>query len=409
MKFFAMMTMSDDEPAKQRKSEDEKMFDTNTVAKNIKEGRISKNMTQMDLADAMGVSYQAVSNWERGNSMPDISKIPDLCKILDLNLEEMLGGESKATRVAHRIVEDENAKVTMEELVDVVPILKPEQVDKVIDENMGSDSGEEKIDIKMLIGLAPFLSEEKLDAMVDQIGTNDLGALVGLAPFLSKKTLRRCVEKSMADENTDANSVKIIGLAPFLDKETLEKYVEWYLSRENKKMGSLVGLAPFLSRGTLQKIVTYIQKCGNLKDLIAFGPFIGKWMDIDFSAGKRDAGQTDRSAEEECADRDSDTDISKLDEEDVSVLANQEYDAGRSVERFLQYMDEEDVSRLAGKFVRDGRSAEHLLQYMDEDEVGDLANLALEKGMNIEPYLEYMDEDEMRGMIKKMAGSRKES
>ena len=49
------------------------MFDTNTVAKNIKEARIGKNMTQMDLADAMGVSYQAVSNWERGNSMPDIS------------------------------------------------------------------------------------------------------------------------------------------------------------------------------------------------------------------------------------------------------------------------------------------------------------------------------------------------
>ena len=70
-------------------------------------------MTQTDLADAMGVSYQAVSNWERGNSMPDISKIPDLCRILDLNFEEMLGGESKATREAHRIVEDENAKVIM--------------------------------------------------------------------------------------------------------------------------------------------------------------------------------------------------------------------------------------------------------------------------------------------------------
>ena len=65
------------------------MFDTNTVAKNIKEARIGKNMTQMDLADAMGVSYQAVSNWERGNSMPDISKIPDLCKLLDLDLNRL--------------------------------------------------------------------------------------------------------------------------------------------------------------------------------------------------------------------------------------------------------------------------------------------------------------------------------
>ena len=130
-------------------------------------------------------------------------------------------------------------------------------------------------------------------------------------------------------------------------------------------------------------------------------------MDIDFSAGNRDAGQTDRSTEKGCADRDSD--LSELDEEDVAVLANQEYDAGHAVDRFLKYMDEEDVYQLARKFVRDGKSAEELLEYMDEDEVGELANLAWEKGMNIEPYLEYMDEDEMRAMIKKMTGSRKES
>ena len=44
------------------------MFDTNKVASNIKSARTKMNMTQMDLADAMGVSYQAVSNWERGRS-----------------------------------------------------------------------------------------------------------------------------------------------------------------------------------------------------------------------------------------------------------------------------------------------------------------------------------------------------
>lgn len=44
------------------------MFDTMKVARAIREARISKNMTQMNLADEMGVSYQAVSNWERGVS-----------------------------------------------------------------------------------------------------------------------------------------------------------------------------------------------------------------------------------------------------------------------------------------------------------------------------------------------------
>lgn len=44
------------------------MFDIAKIAKHIRELRISKNMTQMNLADELGVSYQAVSNWERGVS-----------------------------------------------------------------------------------------------------------------------------------------------------------------------------------------------------------------------------------------------------------------------------------------------------------------------------------------------------
>ena len=45
------------------------MFDTVKIARNIKEARIKKNMTQMALADALGISFQAVSNWERGVSL----------------------------------------------------------------------------------------------------------------------------------------------------------------------------------------------------------------------------------------------------------------------------------------------------------------------------------------------------
>ena len=41
------------------------MFNTRTTGKKIAALRKAKNMTQMELADEMGVSYQAVSNWER--------------------------------------------------------------------------------------------------------------------------------------------------------------------------------------------------------------------------------------------------------------------------------------------------------------------------------------------------------
>lgn len=45
------------------------MFDVQIVGRKIGKLRKKCNLTQMELADRMGVSYQAVSNWERGGSL----------------------------------------------------------------------------------------------------------------------------------------------------------------------------------------------------------------------------------------------------------------------------------------------------------------------------------------------------
>ncbi len=47
-------------------------------------------LTQGQLADLMGVSHQAVSNWERGESLPDVSLILSLAEILDTTAERLL-------------------------------------------------------------------------------------------------------------------------------------------------------------------------------------------------------------------------------------------------------------------------------------------------------------------------------
>ena len=49
------------------------MLDTKTLGENIKELRKSSGLTQQSFADAMGVSFQAVSNWERGIAPPDLA------------------------------------------------------------------------------------------------------------------------------------------------------------------------------------------------------------------------------------------------------------------------------------------------------------------------------------------------
>ena len=48
------------------------------IGKNIKYLRQQKNMTQDQLADYLGVSYQAVSKWETGANSPDIGLLPSL-------------------------------------------------------------------------------------------------------------------------------------------------------------------------------------------------------------------------------------------------------------------------------------------------------------------------------------------
>jgi len=62
----------------------------------IKAMRIEKNMKQKDLAEQLFVSTAAVSKWENGHGFPDISVLLDLCKILDLSVEELMKGEKES-------------------------------------------------------------------------------------------------------------------------------------------------------------------------------------------------------------------------------------------------------------------------------------------------------------------------
>lgn len=60
--------------------------------------RKNNNLSQEQLADRLGVSRQAVSKWESGSSIPDMSKILELCKILNCNLEDLVDDGVKSNK-----------------------------------------------------------------------------------------------------------------------------------------------------------------------------------------------------------------------------------------------------------------------------------------------------------------------
>lgn len=58
----------------------------------IKKLRKEKELTQKELADKLNVTFQAVSKWELGETLPDTSIIIELCEILGTNANLLLSG-----------------------------------------------------------------------------------------------------------------------------------------------------------------------------------------------------------------------------------------------------------------------------------------------------------------------------
>lgn len=63
------------------------------IGKFISESRKSKGITQEQLAEKLGVSKNAVSKWERGLNLPDVSIMQELCNNLEISLNELFAGE----------------------------------------------------------------------------------------------------------------------------------------------------------------------------------------------------------------------------------------------------------------------------------------------------------------------------
>ena len=67
-------------------------MDTKLVGTQIAFLRKEKGLTQNDLGERLGVSFQAVSKWERGETLPDTAILPDLANALGTSVDFILSG-----------------------------------------------------------------------------------------------------------------------------------------------------------------------------------------------------------------------------------------------------------------------------------------------------------------------------
>ena len=105
------------------------------IGKFIAERRKSVNLTQMQLAEILGLTDRAISKWETGKSLPDSSVMLQLCEVLKITVNDLLSGE---------VVSMENYQEKNDEML-IAMLKEKEEKDKML------------LRAELIIGIVSFL------------------------------------------------------------------------------------------------------------------------------------------------------------------------------------------------------------------------------------------------------------
>ncbi len=79
------------------------MIDVKNVGEYISYLRKNKGLTQNELGERLGISFQAVSKWERGETLPEVAILLDLANVLETSVDHILNGGNKVLNYKGRI------------------------------------------------------------------------------------------------------------------------------------------------------------------------------------------------------------------------------------------------------------------------------------------------------------------
>lgn len=73
----------------------------------IRRKRLDKNLTQEEVASHLGISFQAISKWERGDGYPDIEMLPALANYFGISIDELLGMSASEKTEKYNVINAE--------------------------------------------------------------------------------------------------------------------------------------------------------------------------------------------------------------------------------------------------------------------------------------------------------------
>lgn len=288
-----------------RKEAEQIMLQMEKIGAYIARLRKANGMTQGKLAQRLNVSHQAVSNWERGDSLPDASQWIPLSRVLGTSVDLLLYGgelpedteeeflEEAAEATGPDIVfetdddEDEDQEEDDEDEDDEDEEDDEDDEEDEDDEDDDEEDGDEEdggaahVDDywRQAVRLAPFLSRQGMEKIVRKAcesGRPDWSKILRLAPFLDRSTLDYLVDEACKGDQPEWDVLQ--RLAPFLSRAALDMLVERAYQEEQPNWRAIRRLAPFLSRTALDRIVEKASEGErpDMRAILGLAPFLGR-------------------------------------------------------------------------------------------------------------------------------------
>ena len=334
------------------------MFAMKEVGKRITEGRRAKGMTQMALADALGISYQAVSSWENGRTMPDISKLPEISEILGISVDEILGKEAPAVQAA--LTNDTETVLTPEDIAEAAPILPDERVEEMVEKQMEPDAVE--LDYDVVEPLLNYLDEDTCGKIFHKLYENgEYAKMVKMLDYVEEDAVDEVFLGMVADGKEEARK-----LLDHVSDDAANKAFQSCVRNEWWEMA--------------KRMVDYVDE-----------DVIGAEMLSLAQAGKLDQLPL----------------FDYPNEDDIAKIAWEAYqkDGVPAVKPMLDYISEDGIEKIAWDAYQKGGvpAVKPMLDYISEDDIEKIAmDAAKRHGIPaITPLLDYLDEDFLKETIRK--------
>ena len=187
------------------------------IGEEIKKYRMKRNITQQEMAYALAITPQAISRWEKGWSLPDISMIPEIVEYLGISADVLLGCKSSVENY------DDDGYISL---------LNQEQVDCIFDYYATNKQRSKKKKIVLVVDDVPFMRR-----MLNDIISHEGHKVIEVA---SGEECLDFIQKEKVDVCTlDINLSAINGI------ETLEKV---------KKINSKINVIMLSAQSTKENV-----------------------------------------------------------------------------------------------------------------------------------------------------------